>query len=625
MATNDVRRLLFVDLDRGSVKEQDLDALVRRHFLGGLGLGVRVLYENMQARADPLGSDNWLGFVPGLLTGTPTPASARTGVVTKSPLTGTWCDSNVGGYLGYELAKAGCAGVFFTGRAARPVYLVIDDGKVELRDAQHLWGSDTAETQRVLREELRAPNCAVACIGPAGESLSLIASVVHDARRVAARGGMGAVMGSKRLKAVVFKGSGRVTVADRDRLAELRRGIAKASAENPLHKLLRTQGTCGSVSSAVKQGFPGLKNWQLVGETGMPAHAMIDGPAFNKYRVSKYACHSCPIGCGGELEMRSGQYPVGATARPEYESIAALGAMCLNDNADTIVTANDLCNRYGLDTISTGSAIAFAMECYERGLISKSAAGDVPLEWGNGHAVVNMVEKIARREGLGDLLADGVKVAAQRIGNDAAAFAVHVHGAELAMHDPRVFPGRGLMYMDANPGRHTVGAMPAAQDRGAQVGPYQILKTPSLERYGDYLAKGPTYALGAEYFLLASAAGVCLYEAMLNTYPLAEFIAAATGWDFTPLEGLAVGRRILTLRQCFNAREGVSPADIRLPARVTQPASSGPYAGVTVDFTSMLASYFGAMGWDFKSGWPYQVTLCELGLDEIAGHPAQSL
>ncbi len=611
-------KLLFVDLDTGLVREDSTEEQIYRDFIGGLGLGVRILYEQMKANTDPLSPDNWLGFVTGPLTGTAAPGPGRFMVVTKSPLTGTWCDSNAGGHFGPKLKAAGYDGIFVTGCAPKAVYLWVHDGKAELRDARHVWGKDTVETEEILRQELDAPTAKVACIGPAGELLSLIAAVIHDGGRAAARGGVGAVMGSKRLKAIVVAGEAKVPVANQQRVTALRRDIIRASSGSAVHELFSTQGTCAQISPAVKQGWPGVKNWDLVGEEGMPDHAKINGPEINRYKIKGYACQGCPIACGGKVEIKSGPYAVSKTPRPEYESIAALGTMCLNEDPESIIKGNDVCNRYGLDTISAGSTIAFAMECYEYGIIGKTETEGVELTWGNSPAIVDMLEKIARREGFGAVLADGVKKAAKRIGKGAQEYAMHVHGAELAMHDPRAFPGRGVLYMDANPGRHTIGSLPSAQDRGTAIGPYSVLDTPKLEMHGDYLAKGPMYAIGAEYFLFYSSAGLCTYGAILNTaYPLVEFICAVTGWDFTASEGLAAGQRIATLRQCFNIREGLKPEDLRLPDRLRRPAAMGPFADVTVDFDAALATYYAAMGWDLKTGKPYRRILADLGLDEL--------
>ena len=611
-------KLLFVDLTSGFVREYSPEEQIYRGFIGGLGLGVRILYEHMKVNADPLGPDNWLGFVTGPLTGTAAPGTGRFMVVTKSPLTETWCDSNAGGRFGPKLKAAGYDGIFVTGCAPKAVYLWVDNGKAELRDAGHIWGEDAVETQEILRQELNSPRAEVACIGPAGEQLSLIAAVIHDGGRAAARGGVGAVMGSKWLKAIVVTGEAKVPVASPKRLAAMRRDVIRASSGSAVHKLFGTEGTCAQTSPSVKQGWAGIKNWNLVGEEGMPNHAKIDGPEINKYKIKRYTCYGCPIGCGGKVQIKSGPYAVDKSHRPEYESIAALGTMCLNENPESIIKSNDVCNRHGLDTISAGSVIAFAMECYERGIIGKTETEGVELTWGNSPAIVKMLEKIARREGFGAVLADGVEKAAERIGKGTQEYAVHVHGAELPMHDPRAFPGRGILYMDANPGRHTIGSLPAAQDRGTVIGPYSVLETPKLEVHGDYLAKGPMYALGAEYFLFYSSAGLCTYAAILDTtYPLVEFICAVTGWDFTASELLTVGQRIATLRQCFNVREGLKPEDLRLPDRVRRPATMGPFADVAVDFDAALATYYAAMGWNLKTGKPYRRALADLGLDEL--------
>jgi len=613
-------KILLVDLTVGSVREEGVEEGVYRHFIGGLGLGVRFLYERMRAGIDPLGPDNWLGFLPGLLTGTRVPMTGRHMVVTKSPLTGTWCDSNAGGFFGTELKRAGYDGVLISGISSRPVFLLVHEGTAELRGANHLWGRDTSETVEMLRRELGDPRFRVACIGPSGESLSLLAAIVHDGTRVAGRGGPGAVMGAKRLKAIAVRGNQEVPVADSERLTSERDGFIRDLGTSPFHTMLKTQGTAGGLSANVIAGAAPIKNWTLVGEEGMPSHSHISGDEVVKYQIKKDGCYGCPVACGGIAHVEGGSYATTRGKRPEYETLVAFGTMCLNDNAESIIKASDMCNRYGMDTMSAGTAIAFAMECYERGIIGKGETDGIDLTWGNSSAIMALLGKMARREGLGDVLADGVKRASERIGKGSEEFAIHVHGQEPGFHDPRLFPGRGTLYTcDPNPGRHGVGILPAVLDRGGIVGTEPVFRVPTLEKYQDYAAKGPLYALGADFFQFISSAGLCAFGSLIPTASMAEFISAVTGWDFSAEEALTAGRRIQTLRQCFNCREGLRPVDFHLPRRLRAAPSMGPYAGVTVDFEATKAGYYAAMGWDLKTGKPYQRTLNELGLERLTG------
>lgn len=614
-----MNKVLFVDLTDGSIREETLQENVYRGFIGGPGIGTKILYSHMKAKADPLGPENWLGFVTGPLTGTPVPMSGRYAVVTKSPLTGTIGDANSGGYFGPELKAAGYDAVFFTGISPEPVYLLLREDRAELKDASHLWGKDTAETEELLYSELGDRSFRVACIGPAGELLSLISSVITDKGRAAGRSGVGAVMGAKRLKAIAAKGTREVPIAEKSRLNTLRKDFLQVLKTSPFMEMLRKYGTAGDLSNFVIKGDANIKNWSLIGEESMPNHSRISDENIVKYQVKRYACSGCPVACGGILKVADGPYQVAAGHKPEYESVGAFGPHCFNDNVESIIKANDICNLYGMDTISAGLVIAFAMECYQQGVIGKKELGDIELTWGNAGAIITLLEKMVKREGFGDVLADGVKRAAERIGQGAEEWAIHIGGQEPAIRDPRLFPGRGTAYLvDPTPGRHTTGSLLTVVERGGILGSDPVLKTPKLAIHGDYNNKGPMYALGLDYWHLLNSIGLCKFLVFTGALPLAEFISAVTGWEFTASEGLTAGRRIQTLRQAFNAREGILPEHIKLPRRIAEAATMGPFAGISVDFDVLRAVYFAAMGWDLQTGRPYRRALAELGLADVA-------
>jgi len=613
-------KTLFVDLTTGTMKEESPPEDIYRDFIGGTGLGVRILYERIKPKADPLGPENMLGFVTGLLTGTPTPGSSRFTVVTKSPLTGAWAESNSGGSLGPELKAAGYDGVFFSGVAPKPVYLWLSSGKAELRDASHLWGKHTNETDDMLRQELGEPKAKVACIGPAGESCSLISGIVHEKGRTAARSGVGAVMGSKRLKAIAVRGDKKIPVAKPEKLRSVRNDFNKNIKAGGFQQGLTAAGTGGGLSFLVSIGDCPIKNWNLYGTEAMSTCTNLDSANMDKYKLKAYGCHACPVRCGAIIRVKEGPFATkGEVHRPEYESLAALGTLCLNDNVESVIRANEICNLYGLDTMAAGCVIAFAMECYENNLISQKDTDGIELTWGTAEAVVAILEKMVKREGLGAMLADGVEKAAERIGKGCEKYAMHVHGQGLPYHDPRVNPCQGTAYFaDADPSRHMQTQGTIALEQGGSLGSDPVLQVPRLEVYGDYTSKGQMYAIGAEFYQLFSSSGLCALLLVNNTAPVAELVAAVTGWDFDWAEGLKAGRRILTLRQAFNAREGLSPDDFKLPERVIgRPASVGPSTGLKIDFDSLNSGYFAAMGWDLESGKPYQQTLIELGLDEL--------
>jgi len=621
-------KMVFIDLTSGSIKEEALEEKMCRQFIGGFGLGVRVLYERMKANVDPLGPDNLLGFVTGPLTGTRVPSCARYTVVAKSPLTGTWGDANSGGYFAPELKAAGYDAIFFSGISPKPVYLLLHNGKAELRDAAHLWGKDTIDTEESLRQELNDPAIRVNCIGPAGESQSLIAAIINDEGRAAARAGLAAVMGAKHLKAIVARGTSQVPIADRNQISTLRRDFLKCLTEKDwIFKAMGQLGTCMDISPYVISGNTPIKNWSLIGEEAFPTHANISGENVIKYQFKRFACSGCPVACGGKVRVDNGPYAIDKGHKPEYETLAAFGNMCLNDNVESIIKANDICNRYGLDTISAGTTIAFAMECYEHGIIGKKETDGIELTWGSAPAIIAMLEKIAKREGFGAVLADGVKKAAERIGRGAEKFAVHIHGQEPGFHDPRLNPVRGMGYIaDATPGRHTASTPMAAAEfpptpdfpEGGFIASYPELHLPTTGIH-DYQDKGAKAAKTANYGRALSASGACSFVLYfwICSFPFIEFLSAVTGWDLTLSEVLTIGHRIQTLRQAFNIREGIKMGDFTLPDRIKAPPSTGPFAGRIIDLDAIRILYYRALDWDIETGQPSDSILQELGLMEM--------
>jgi aldehyde:ferredoxin oxidoreductase len=615
-------KMLFVDLGKGSIREEVLPEKICRDFIGGYGLGIRILYERMKPHVEPLSADNMLGFVTGVLTATSVPGSGRYGVVTKSPLTGAWNESNAGGTFGPELKTAGYDAIFFSGIAPKPVYLLIKDGKTELRDASGLWGKDTYATEESLCNEIGDSKIKVACIGPAGEAKSLLAGIVNEKGRIAARGGAGAVMGSKNLKAVVVKGGrNKIAIANRPRLKETQARFLSAIKASDFAKGLTAAGTGSAVSFLVSIGDSPVKNWRLTGTDSMPTATRLDSSNMDKYKKGAYACQACPIRCGAIIEQGEGPFAVsGEMHRPEYETIAALGNLLVNDNLEAVIKANDICNRYGIDTISTGTAIALAMECYENGLITAKDAGGLELTWGNAAAIVALTEKIAKREGFGAVLADGPTKAAERIGKGSEKYAMAVRGKGLAFHDARMSPAGGTAFIaDANPAHHMNSQIAGMLENGAPIGSDPALQAPKMNPFADFDKKGPIYAIGFAYQQLLDDAGMCaLYT--VNTAPpeLAELISSVTGWDLSWEEALKAGRRVLTLRQAFNARDGMTPDKFDLPDRIKEeplPVKTG--APPKIDYQALKEGYFAAMGWDIKTGLPSGKTLADLGLTTL--------
>ena len=609
----------FVNLSSGEIRQQELDEKLARDFIGGHGLGARILFENQKGRVDALGPENVLGFVTGPLTGTPVPTGSRYMAVCKSPLTGGWGDANSGGFFGPELKFAGWDAIFVSGIASKPSYLMVTDAGIAIRDASHLWGKDAVETEEALVGEIGDPKVRVACIGPASEKLSLISGICNDKGRYAGRSGVGAVMGSKRLKAVAVRGKGRVAVANSESVKKLNQEFSKKMREVAFVQTLMKYGTCGNTAALVGSGASPVKNWLLTGTESFPTVKQIDGDNVIAYETRKYGCFSCPIRCGGITTVPSGKYPVSETHKPEYETVAAFGNMCLNDDLASIFKLNDMCNRGGLDTISAGSVIAFAMECYENGVITKADTDGIELTWGNAEAIIAMTERIIQREGFGDVLADGVKVAAKRIGKGAEKFAMHVGGQEPGLHNAAFLPGRGTGFVaDPTPGRHTAAAPYTRCDTNTAAGPYKELQFSGFEKY-QYSGKGPAAAAATNYWQVGASSGICLMPFMSGVFPILELINGVTGWDMSVSEALKTGARIQTLRQLFNAREGISPLDYALPNRLAgiPPKSEGPLRGITIDIDTLAGEYRKAMEWDPETGKPTEACLDKLGLLEL--------
>ena len=647
---------LFVDLTKGEFIEEQMPEEIYRKFIGGYGIGAKVLYEKMKAGIDPLGEENILGFVTGPLTGTGAFGSGRYMVVGKSPLTGGWGDANSGGHFAPALKRSGYDAVFFMGISEKPVYLVLTDDCRELRGAGHIWGKDAVETENIILEDLKDTKFNVACIGQAGENLSLISGIVNDKGRIAARSGLGAVMGSKNLKAIAVKGTCKVQVSDPDKVKKLNSEIRPLFEQRPskiqnfltkaltpllpylvrlkvplpppdqrlVAQLFSDYGTCSFVGPSSEMQDSPIKNWSGVAYKEFPMRtrsSKISDDNIIKYQKKKFACSSCPVACGGIVEMKDGKYPLNESHKPEYETIAAFGSTILNDDIEIIFKANDMCNRAGIDTISAGGTIAFAIECYENGLISKEDTDGLELKWDGSDSVLKLLDKMIKREGFGDVLADGCKVASEKIGKGSERFAMHVGGQEVPMHDPRLTPGFGTTYVsDPTPARHTQGGL-GYEEMGIGLMDEKLLSKYNLpkQKKHEYHNKGKKSALVSSYSQVINCAGLCIFHFLIvPTYPLLDYLKAATGWDFTPDELITTGMRIQTMRHLFNLREGITPKDFVLPDRIIGRPSlaEGPLKGITIDIDTLTSEYYKGMGWDIMTGMPTEEKLKELSLDD---------
>jgi len=651
-------KVLWVDLDTGKLTDEQIEEKIYKKFLTGYGLGAKLLYDRIPPGADPLGPDNILGFCSGLLTGTGAVFSGRFMVCAKSPLTGGWGDANCGGYLSPAIKRAGYDAVFFHGISQKPVYLLLSDEGAQLKDATALWGKDTVETEQAIKAELAdLKKVQVACIGPAGEKLSLISGISNDGGRFAARSGLGAVMGSKKLKAVVATGKQKIEADDAERVKALSKefGAALNKADfmqkilgskmvkfvgwltrvNPIAtaqpgdlwcQILKKYGTMGVTAMSAETGDSPVKNWGGVGFMDFPLSRSGKTGDDNviKYQTKRYGCFSCPIQCGGIFEVKDGPYPIAEMHKPEYETMCAFAAMCLVDDIHVLFKMNDLCNRGGLDTISAGGVVAFAIECFENGIITKQDLGGLEIGWGKAEPMVKLLQMVIAREGFGDVLADGVKAAAKKIGKGSEQFAVHAGGQELPMHDPKFDILQGLAFeVEPTPGRHTISGyvwqelmqVHRFSRKADKVKPMESKKAKSNPQ-----GRAKNQAINSNLMQVVNGAGVCLFGLTCGPkYPLYEYLNAATGWGLTEDDYMTIGERIETLRHSFNVREGISYRDSQMHNRAkgVPPMDKGPHKGFTIDTEALARDFYHEMGWDFESGKPLKERLEQLGLDEV--------
>ena len=612
-------RILRVGLSTGNLTEQRLPEALLRAFVGGYGLGARILYEQMGPGADALGPENILGFVTGPLTGTPAVMASRYCIVGKSPLTGTWGDANSGGEFGPALKFAGYDAVFFDGLSRDPVYLLVDDGQARLQPAGDLWGLDAVETERALQAR-HGTDLRVASIGPAGERLSRISCVINDGGRAAGRSGLGAVMGAKRLKAVAVRGDQKPGVANPERVRALRREYLPLFKTDGEAEVMRNFGTPGYTKILLEIGRTPVKNWRGSYPQDFGNADSLDGPAVVSYEQKKYACWHCVQVCGGLVRWEvDGQARVGH--KPEYETLATMGTYCGIDDLNRVMTLNEMCNRAGLDTISAGATIAFAMECYEHGLFDDGVLDGLELTWGNGGAAIDLLQRMIDRQGVGDLLADGVRAASQRLGSGSEAFAIHAGGQELPAHDPRHEEDFGLSYQLApTPGRHTQGGVGALQMPPEALASFGL--EPGLADSDPLAYHAQAYAAVNAWRNMINAAGLCAFGAdIMPPENVPQFLAAVTGWDCDMAECIRAGERVEVMRHAFNLREGHNPLEVEVASRAMgrPPLESGPTAGISVEVDELRAAYLAVMDWDPETTMPSKERLEALGLDKLVG------
>lgn len=602
---------LEVDLTRKRAEVRSLDTGFAKKFLGGRGFGVKILYDRLKPKTNPFSPANVLVFATGPLTGGKCRISpGRYVVCTKSPLTGTILDSNSGGNWGPTLKMAGFDYIVITGKAGVPTYLWVHNRECEFRDATHIWGNmDIYEGEDAIKKETNEKAKVTQC-GPTGERLALLSCIMNDKYRAAGRGGAGAVMGSKNLKAIAVFGDAEVPYSNLEAFNTANKEAFNLMQKSDLTKKggsLYTYGTASLVNVINEHGIFPTRNWQ----TGVFETAeKISGETLAETRlIRRTACWGCPVACGRWTRIEKGPYKGTEGEGPEYETIWSTGASCGVDDLDMITTAHWLCNRYGLDGISAGSTVAFAMECYERGLITKKDTGGIDLKFGNAEAMVKVIELMGKGEGIGAILQDGSRAAAQKIGKGAEKFSMSVKGLEMPAYDPRGAKGHGLAYATSNRGGCHVRAymispeilgLPEKLDRFS--GAEDVKKIQMLKTFQDFNA-------------VVDSVGVCLFVTFgIGAPEFVRLLKPCTGWDWTVESILELGDRIWTLERAFNAREGFGRKDDTLPDRLlVAPMPDGPAEGHVVPIEPMLDVYYKIRGLD-DEGHPTWDKMKETGL-----------
>jgi len=607
-------KLLDVDLSSGEIKTTELREDWCRLYVGGSGYATRLLYDLISKETEPLSPDNVLVIMTGPFVDT-FPISPKTAFVTKSPLTGYLGKSIVGGSFGAMLKRAGFDGIVLRGASRKPVYLAVIEGKAEIKDASHIWGKDVLETSKIIKEELNNQKAKVAAIGPAGENLVRIAAVITDERRAAGRTGVGAVMGSKKLKAIVAYGSRKVEVHDRERLVHLMREHLAAPLKSPRGVGLRSYGTSGGLIGYTMDGNVPIKNWT---KGVFDKVDNITGQTLQKvYKSRGVACGTevvCSIQCHKELQV-SGISEEWEKC-PEFETLALMGTNLMIGDGESLVKINRLCDRLGLDTISTGGVIAWAMEAYEKGLIRTEDLG-FELRWGDGEAVLRLAEMIAYRRGLGDVLAEGVMRASQRIGPEAEKFAIHVKGLELPAHHPRRYHSIGLAYATSNIGASHLQGMTMLVERGILLPEYGISEVPK-----DIESKVRVTIIHQNLCAFLDSAGLCKFGVfgIIDFNKIAEEYKAITGIEASKEDILTTGERIWYLERLFNLKLGLRVEEDTLPKRfVEEPLEEGPIKGVTCPINQLLELFYHYRELDPRSGYPSKERIRKLGLDISVG------
>ena len=615
-----VGKQLRISLNDKSYKIEKINTQVLKDYLGGVGYSAKILYEELDKGIDPLSPDNKIIFATGPLTSYRVPGGGSIEVCFKSPLTKAWGEARCGGNFGPDMKKAGYDFLIIEDKAIEPVYLLIDDNRIEFKDASHLLGKTVSKKTSMIREELDDNDISVMCIGIAGENLVNIATVMFEGR-AAGRCGAGAVMGSKNLIAIAVKGSGKIEPENPDDYNIALKEVRNVVKNSELAKGFREFGTMGDMAGNDKAGDWPTKNWQS--NNWGKGQELFDYYSKHNFIKNKMCYKGCPIACGRIASVKEGKFKTPEHDGAEYESLSTFTAFLFNENMDAAIHSSYLCDEYGIDTISTGGVIAFAMECYENGLISKEDTEGLDLSWGNADLLPILVERISKREGIGDILADGVLKAAKKIGKGAEKFAIHCKGLEGPAHDPRSSKALAVTYGTANRGMcHIHPLEGVAYDSGKfdfGMITYGVPDPNKIDRW-DEKGKGKIVKILQDGLIMPDILGVCKFfmYAGVTLEQYAKLLSSFTGWNLKGKDLLRIGERTNNLQRLFNTREGFSKKDDSIPDRVKQRPLFGAYQDedrcIVKDYEGMLQEYYHARGWDLETGKPKPKKLDELGI-----------
>ena len=655
-------KVLFVDLTDGKHWVETVDEHVYRSYLGGYGLGAWLMWKHFPAGTDPLAPDACFAISSGLMTGLKTPFSGRIQIVGKSPLTGTWADSNSGGSVCSQLRAAGYDALVVRGTAPAPTLLVIRDGEVAFESAAEVWGKEIPETFDALKAKFGGKReVGVSAIGPAGEQQQRIASVMNDRYHAFGRQGFGAIYGSKNLKAIVVAGTGEVPIAKPEVFKAIcksitdeykrdlgvvarfmaymakpkswlgwmyrlmtKMGMKVTAPTASMRRLWSQRGTTGAVALSIENGDAPIKNWTGVGSRDFPLAKRgmkIDGASVDKYVTKKLSCGDCPMPCKGVVKVKSRNLT--DVRRPDYETIVGFGANILNDDLELITACHDACNRFGLDAVSSSATIAWVCEAVERGTLTAADLDGIDMRWGNGEGALALTIKMGTGEGCGAWLGHGSKRAAEHVGKGSDEFAVHVHGGEPAYHDSRFSSLMGVTFIsDPTPGRHTAGSASWNEVFGAGFSlPKAAEKKDWNVKWKGTEGKGKAQALHSNAHQVMNGLGLCMFTMLTGSLPWADLLDAVTGWGLTEADLLVCGERIQNLRAAFNRREGIKPADFKPHRRMLGEGDAaldaGPLKGVRVALPVLKDDYYGAMHWNPTTGNLTKARATELGMSEL--------